>query len=186
MLYYEREYSRPLKILKNKKKRMGFIMAFVKNLVVENARVVFRNFEGKETKFNRKGDRNFCVLFDKEQGEELIAQGWNLKILQPRDEEDEPAYCLSVKVMFGKIPPKVYMIANRKKTLLDEETIGLLDHAEIENADLIIRPYNWNVNGKSGIKAYVQTMYVELRVDKFASKYDFDDCEPAYEDELPF
>ena len=116
-------------------------MAFVKNLVVENARVIFRNFEGKETKFNRKGDRNFCVLFDKEQGEELKAQGWNLKILQPRDEEDEPAYCLSVKVMFGKIPPKVYMIANRKKTLLDEETIGLLDHAEIENADLIIRPY---------------------------------------------
>lgn len=182
MLYYEREYSRPLKILKNKKKRMGFIMAFVKNLVVENARVVFRNFEGKETKFNRKGDRNFCVLFDKEQGEELIAQGWNLKILQPRNEEDEPAYCLAVKVMFGKIPPKVYMIANRKKTLLDEDTIGLLDHAEIENVDLIIRPYNWEVNGKTGIKAYVQTMYVELREDRFAAKYDFDDCE----EELPF
>ena len=88
--------------------------------------------------------------------------------------------------MFGKIPPKVYMIANRKKTLLDEETIGLLDHAEIENVDLIIRPYNWNVNGKTGIKAYIQTMYVELRVDKFASKYDFDDCEPVYDDELPF
>ena len=36
------------------------------------------------------------------------------------------------------------------------------------------------------IKAYIQTMYVELRVDKFASKYDFDDYEPVDEDELPF
>lgn len=170
-----------------KKKRMGLIMSRVNNnLVVENARIAFRNFEGKESKFNRKGDRNFCVIFDAADGERLVEEGWNLRILQPREEGDEPAYCLSVKVMFGKIPPKVFMISGRKKTLLDEDTIGLLDHAEIENVDLIIRPYNWEVSGKTGVKAYAQTMYVQLREDRFAAKYDFGDYEPVDEGELPF
>ena len=148
-----------------------------KNLVVENAKIAFRNFSGKESKFNRGGNRNFCVIFDKETGEELKEQGWNLRILQPRNEEDDVVYCLQVSVAYGKIPPKVYMIVGRKKTLLDEFTVGNLDFAEIENVDLIIRPYNWEVNGKVGVKAYVHTMYVEIREDRFAAKYNFDDIE---------
>lgn len=144
-----------------------------KNLVVENARIAFRNFSGKETKFNRAGNRNFCVIFDRETGEELQEQGWNLRILKPRDEEEESEYCLSVSVAFGKIPPKLFMISGKKKITLDEDTIGNLDFAEIENVDVIIRPYNWEVNGKTGVKAYVHTLYVEIREDRFASKYDF-------------
>lgn len=157
-----------------------------KNLVVENGRVAFRNFSGKENKFNRAGSRNFCVIFDKDQGEELKEQGWNVGILQARSDDEEPAYRLQVAVAFGKIPPKVYMISGRKKTLLDEYTIGNLDFAEIENVDLVIRPYNWEVNGKHGVKAYVSTMYVEIREDKFSSKYDFDDIEPEYSESMPF
>lgn len=163
---------------------MGFEM-IDKNLVVENARIAFRNFAGKESKFNRAGNRNFCVIFDKETGEHLQEQGWNVGILQPREEGDEPAYKLQVTVAFGKIPPKVYMVVGRKKTLLHEDTIGNLDFAEIENVDLVIRPYNWEVNGKFGVKAYVQTMYVEIRQDTFASKYDFDETEEEY-DGMPY
>jgi len=154
-----------------------------KKLVVENAHIAFRNFSGKESKFNRAGNRNFCIIFDQETGEELKEQGWNLRILQSRDEDEAPAYCLSVSTMFGKFPPKVYMIVGKKKTLLDEYTIGNLDFAEIENADVIIRPYNWEVQGKTGVKAYVQTMYVEIREDKFASKYDFDNMD---DEDVPF
>ena len=158
-----------------------------KNLVVENAQIAFRNFSGKESKFNRAGDRNFCVIFDKETGEELKEQGWNVGILKPRDEYEEPSYKLTVAVQFGKFPPKVYMISGRKKTLLTEDTVGTLDFAEIENVDLVIRPYNWEVNGKRGVKAYVQTMYVEIREDKFASKYNFDDFDdPCDLGDVPF
>ena len=145
-----------------------------KNLVVENARIAFRNFSGKASKYNREGDRNFCIIFDKKTGEELKEQGWNVGILAARDEYEEPEYRLQVKVMFGKIPPKVYMISGRRKVLLNEDTISSLDYAEIENVDVIIRPYNWEVNGKTGVKAYVQTMYVEIQEDRFAAKYDFD------------
>lgn len=148
-----------------------------KNLVVENARIAFRNFSGKETKFNRAGNRNFAVIFDKETGEELKEQGWNVGILAPRDEYEEPNYKLQVAIAFGNVPPKVYMINGRKKVLLDEDTIGCLDYAEIADVDLVIRPYNWEVNGKTGVKAYVHTLYITAQEDRFANKYDFEEPE---------
>lgn len=148
--------------------------------MVENARIAFRNFSGKESKFNRAGNRNFSIIFDQETGEELHEQGWNVGILKGRDDDEAPAYKLAVSVAYGAIVPNVYMISGRKKTLLNEDTIGCLDFAEIENVDVVIRPYNWEVNGKVGVKAYVHTMYVEIREDKFASKYDFDNNDDGY------
>ena len=145
------------------------------NIVVENARLIFKNFAGEESKFNRAGNRNFCVILD------LRQMGWNVKALRPREDEDEPTYYLQVTVAFGNFPPKVIMISGKTKTVLDEESINTLDYAEIANVDLIIRPYHWEVNGKEGIKAYLKTMYVTIEQDVFAGKYDCLDDE-----ELPF
>lgn len=145
------------------------------NLVVEGASIAFRNFAGKESKFNRAGARNFCVIFDHEQGVELYNQGWNVRELKAKEEGDEPAFALSVAVAFGNIPPDVYLVTGRSKTRLTENTIDCLDYAEILNVDVVIRPYNWEVNGKSGVKAYVKELYVEIQEDKFAAKYNFDE-----------
>jgi len=147
-----------------------------KNITIENARIGFRNFKGVAGTYNAEGNRNFCVFLDFELAQELERDGWNVKWLKPREEGEPEQGYIQVSVRFGKIPPKVVLISSHSKTVLDESTIGALDWAEIKKVDVIIRPYNWVLqegtkNEKSGVKAYVKSLYVTIAEDEFEGKY---------------
>lgn len=146
-------------------------------VTMEGVRIIFRNFAGKEGQYNREGDRNFGVILPDEVAEAMAADGWNVKYLKPRTDSDEegeeetPQPWLSVSVNFKGRPPRVVMITSRGRTNLGEDSVELLDWADIRNVDLIVRPYEWNVNGRSGVKAYLQSIYVTIEEDELEKKY---------------
>jgi hypothetical protein len=143
-------------------------------VLMEGVRIIFRNFQGKEGQYNRAGDRNFGVILPPDVAEAMLADGWNVKYLKPREEDEEPEETpwLSVSLNFDKgRPPKVMMVTDRGRTALDESNVDLLDWADIKNVDIIVRPYTWEVSGRTGIKAYLQSMYVTIEEDELERKY---------------
>lgn len=146
-------------------------MVKVRNFSIENCRIIFRNFSGKQSDFNPAGRRNFSVVLDKETADSLKEDGWNVKTRSPKNPDDETLYSLPVAVSYDNFPPKIFIISGNIKTELDESSVSAIDYAEIENVDLVIRPYHWETNGKTGIKAYVKSMYVTVVKDEFQDKY---------------
>lgn len=142
-------------------------------VLMEGVRIIFRNFAGKEGQFNREGDRNFAVLLEERVATAMAEDNWNVKWLKPRDEEEaeEPQAYLPVSLNFKGRPPRIILITSRGRTNLDEDSVEMLDWADIINVDLIVRPYEWNVNGKTGIKAYLQSIYVTIEEDALEMKY---------------
>ena len=142
---------------------------------IDDARIIYRNFAGAPSKFNREGDRNFAVVIeDQDIAEALTEKGWNVKIKPPREEGDEPFMFLPVKVKFNERGPRVYLqnsFGGRNRVTLDEDTVGILDNVDITNVDLDIRPYDWDVQGKTGRTAYLQSICVTQEVDRFLDRY---------------
>lgn len=148
-------------------------------VVMENVRIIFRNFAGKEGMYNREGDRNFAVLLDERIAGDLAADGWNVKTLKAREEGEVEQPYLQVAVNFKGRPPRIVMITSRGRTELGEDECELLDWADIRETDLIVRPYEWVVNGKTGIKAYLKSIFVTIEEDALELKYaDLDDARP--------
>lgn len=151
-------------------------------VVLENVKIIFRNFAGSAGDYNKEGDRNFGIrLEDRRIAEDLLAQGYNVKELKLRDDADEgalPDCWLPVKVKWPKPdqkvePPQVYLIggSSKRKTKVKEDEAELLDYAEILTVDLIIRPYDWEVNGNTGRTAYLKALYATVIEDPLALKY---------------
>src|SRR4051812_32539600 len=106
-----------------------------KTFMVEDARIIFRNFAGKEGQYNREGDRNFAVVLTPDVADQMLTDGWNVRYLEPREEEDEPTPYIQVAVNFSNRPPRVVLLTSTTRTQLDESSVDVLDWADIQTAD---------------------------------------------------
>lgn len=157
-------------------------------LVIDGARIMFRNFRGEGSKYNREGDRNFALVIpNQELADKLIndtnedGAGWNVKIKAPRDGYDDPLMYLPVKIKFTGYGPNVYLITNGRQHKLEEEDVARLDRIEIASVDLDIRAYDNITQGRSYRTAYLQSIRVHQgSSDRFADSYDREDDTPFY------
>ena len=141
-------------------------------VIISGARMIHRNFSGRETDYNKPGNRNFCVIIDDPKAANILYEnGWNVRVKPPRDEDGEPTYYLPIAVCFDRRPPSVHLITSTSNTTLDEKTVETLDYADITWVDMTIRPAAWQRKDKAGIKAYLKTLYVTIEEDEFADKY---------------
>lgn len=141
-------------------------------VVLEDMEIIFRNFAGAEGMYNRAGDRSFAVKLDRETADRLAEAGWNVKTLKAREEDEGPQPYLSVSVGYKGRPPTIKLITSKGQTFIDEGSVETLDWIDIQQADLIIRPYDWSVNGNTGRKAYLQALYITVNEDPLALKYE--------------
>jgi hypothetical protein len=152
----------------------------VRTFMVEDAHIINLNFSGKEKMYNDKGRRNFCVILEDDIAEEMAREGWNVKYTKIREEGDIPRPFLPVDIRFDIRPPRIVLITDTTRTQLNEDSVEVLDWADIRTVDLIARGSPWgNPDGKSGIKAYLQTMFVTIEEDELERKYAINENPPT-------
>lgn len=142
--------------------------------VIRDATICSRNFSGRAGRYNKEGDRSFTIVLDEDQGEEMIADGWNVKKKEGREPGDPPRYYLGVSVSFNPkyMPTLVLRTSSGRKTVLTEETCGCLDGGRFEKIDIALNGRVWEAaDGKTGIKAYLRSGYFTINEDPLAEEY---------------
>lgn len=152
---------------------------------INDARIIYRNIEGRGDQYNREGERNFAVVITGDDiAQALIDAGYNVKTKPPRNEDEDPLVYLPVKVKFNDRGPNIYIESGKHRRQLVPETAGIIDQIDILSVDMDIRPFHWEVNGKTGITAYLSNMLVRQRIDRFAADMEASGMKPAPKNEV--
>lgn len=143
-----------------------------KQYTIEGVTLPFgKNFAGEEGKYNAAGDRNFCISLTPEQAQDLINDGLSVRSLPPKDEDGVEFYYLPIKVSYKIRPPEIYMVTSSGKRKVTEDNVSNLDWADIVSADVTFTGRPWEVNGRSGVKAYLNVMYATIQESPLEEKY---------------
>lgn len=136
---------------------------------------IWRNFSGRPTSLNPKGgNRYFTIDLNKSQLieigndaigwrlvndiQELINDGWKIKIYDARDKYPDsiPNANLNVIVSYEHKKPAIYQHLDDVKLELDQDTIGGLDNAWIDKAQI-------KLGHSKAMTAYLNTAHIYLR-----------------------
>lgn len=115
--------------------------------------LMFPNFEGREVRdkntgriYNKEGDQNFCVAIPDVLADDLIDEGWHVKVYE--DGDGNITKYIKVKINWHPTKPEhipdMNTITSRKtgervSTKLDEETSKLISISTLKDIDISIR-----------------------------------------------
>lgn len=162
-------------------------------LAVDGARIVFRNFKGEASQYNRAGDRNFAlVIDDPKKAQQLSDAGWNVKVRPPREEGANPFIYLPVTVSYRvpRLAPRVFLKNPRGNVIeIFEDHIKDLDDMEFSDIKLVVNPRHWvkDDTGEEKIKAYlIEMVVVKAETLHFYDELGFEDSPSESEAYIPF
>lgn len=168
---------------------MELIIAPRDILQIDDARIIWPNFEGRPDEFTREGDRGFDLIIPNQDiadrlmnNKNKFGVGWNVKIKAPRTPDESPFIHMKVKVKFNDRGPVVILHSGNVKRQLNEDTIGMLDKIDIDRIDMDIRPYDGEGRFGPHRTAYLQGMAVYQKLDRFAAQM----AEEEYPGEEPW
>lgn len=149
-------------------------------ITLKDVRLLFRNFSGARDRFGNEGKRTFCVVLPEDAANDLRAQGVNVRVLKPRDEDDQPEPFVKVNVKFGTRPPKITVISGKHRTILkDEASLGMLDWAVIQRADIQIRV--WHNAERGFTTCWLNKAFITVQEDELDAMY----AEPPSDEDAP-
>ncbi|MCF8018156.1 MAG: hypothetical protein K9L62_02035 [Vallitaleaceae bacterium] len=152
-------------------------------LEIRDAQLMYKNFSGRQVGKNRAGTRNVCVVLeDEDVAKQMIEDGWNVKIKE--FEGGETVYYLPVAVSWNEayphLNPEIWLNSNGRARQLDEDEVSVLDRIIIQSVDLVeIRPRKWldEDTGTFKIKAFLASIGITQKVNKYKEMYDIDDVD---------
>ena len=149
----------------------------------KGVRIVWTNFEGVvggngKGKYNKMigvdengnpyGYRTFNIVLTEDQADELRSYGAKISAHPPKNDDQKILY--TITAFIGKYPPdNMFRVIPSGKERLTFKTIGLLDHENIEKADVDINLKYWEKDGNSGYKAWVKNFAVYIKEDEFVA-----------------
>lgn len=131
--------------------------------------------------YQNAGYKTRIKTASQQKAQELSNLGWKVYYNSQTQPEDVEEFYMPVKVAFNDRGPHIFLVTNGKAIKLDEDTVSRLDRISMPRVSLDIRPYDWEVNGKTGRSAYLVSMEVEIDTDRISAKWDIQD-----DDEAPF
>ena len=146
---------------------------------LEDTRFIFAtNFEGNPDKdrFHSGQRKGNVIIPTKELADEMMDYGINVRQTRPREDDEDfvPTYYVSVLVNFRcpeRFQPKIYIVSGDAEPVrLDEDSVKQIDYMWVDRVNVTLSPNEYEPGRFS---LYVQTMYVEQRIDDdpFAKRY---------------
>lgn len=141
---------------------------------VQNVKFPFpTNFSGRPTKFNAQGgDRSFSIELEPEHAEKLAADGWNVKF--PRDDDEYgnlPRIDIKVKYNEKGPRPRIVCVTSHSRFDITEDTVDLIDGMDVATADVMCNSSFYDVNGKTGISAYLKQLVLVIEETELDRKW---------------